>query len=250
MDDNEIRIADPAFGQIRIGSRSGGKNLFMVDYPQGHYINLEISLATLYRRGAADWVHANKEIISVSLSEVQFARLITSTNTEGVPCTLERYRDPQTGEWQNPKLPDKHGASTETFAEDVKARAKASAEGLKSALATVEALIKTPGSIRKGDLEPLRDALYHANMQLGSNLPYVVECAENAINVAAESGKAEIEAHADYVLDRIGRQALGAHLAAALAGGADPKDIGRLAIEAVDKQNLGVRVLTPPDEGV
>jgi len=231
---DETRIEHEAFGKISLSRVSGEANLFMVDYPQGHFVTLTVKGARLGRRGASDYVYSQEMICELSLSEVQFARLISSMNTDGVPCTLNYYTDPKTGKFIAPKLPEKHAADKETYVDDVKNRAKATATGVNDALAQVETLLKTPGSIRKGDLENIRELLYHANMQLDANLPYVVESAEEAIETASESAKGEIEAHAAFVLDRLGREALGERLEQALAAGVDPSAIGEIVARSLD----------------
>lgn len=237
MTDDVENTKHPAFGKIRIAHVSGRSNLFMVDYPQQHFIELKISTAGLRRELSNDWVFADREIVTIHLSEVQFARLISTPNTEGVPCTLDYYRDPLTGVEQNPKVPEKHIADHKTFSGEIDVKAKEAAAKVKTALAECERLL-AGGPVKKGDLSKLKDLLYHANMDIAENTSFVAQKAEEAIEIAVESAKAEVDAHIDYAMARLGERALGDRLTAALEAGFDPKTFGRNLADAVTEKAL------------
>lgn len=223
------KVEHPAFGMIAT-SRSSvggeGANLFMVDYPQGHTIRLTISQATLNKRGARDNVFPEREIIVAEMSEVQWARMIASPNTSGVPCTLSRYIDPLTREYMTPRLPDRHIADTETFVDDVKKRGTKAMEGIAEARDKLAAIL-SGGALRKGELQEVLQLLDHAQMGVTRNLAYAVETAEEAIHTAVESAKAEVDAHVDFAMMKLGERALGDRLAQALEAGEDIAAIGR-----------------------
>lgn len=233
MSDENTKTTDhSAFGQIAVSHISGQGNLFMVDYPQSHFMRLRISTASLKRTLSNDWVYADREIIEVDMSEVQWARLISAPNTTGVPCTLHHYRDPVTGEHTRPQMPDEHAASAEVFAAEVKKDAQVAARNIKTALEYLETLQKG-GPVKKSDLAKLHNLLYHANMELAENLAFVVQQAEEAIQTATEHGKAEVDAHIDYALSRLGERALGERLQAAIDQGVDVRAIGASVAKAV-----------------
>lgn len=121
MKDRE-EIEHPAFGMIHASRISGQRNLFMVDYPQGHFVRLTIAPATLIRDLSNDWVHSRAyPLIEVDLSEVQWARMISSMNTTGVPCTLNQYADPKHpgNVEERPKMPENHVGKAPTFKREV-----------------------------------------------------------------------------------------------------------------------------------
>lgn len=219
------------FGNISAMRVSGEQNLFMVDYPQGHFIALEISGADLRHSGATDRVMPKEAIIRVALSEVQWARMISSMNSGGVPCTLQRYYEPATGAFLTPKLPEKHAADIATFKDNVKARVQKATAGVRQAEKALEEIMKGP--LRKGDLAQVQEMLRAAGQQMESNVPYVVETAEENIDTAVGHAKAEVDAHVDYAMQRLGERALGARLQQALAGGVNVSEIGRNVIQAL-----------------
>lgn len=80
----------PAFGMCRVNrvSSTPGKSLFQSDLQHREYIQLTVSTAERKRDLKHDWVHAKKTVIEVAMSLAQFASMVTSAGTEGVPVTI------------------------------------------------------------------------------------------------------------------------------------------------------------------
>src|SRR5579871_4276223 len=80
----------PAFGMCRISriSASPGRTLFQSDLQHREYIQLTITEAERRRELKQDWVHPRKIIAQIDMSMAQFASLVTSAGTEGVPVTI------------------------------------------------------------------------------------------------------------------------------------------------------------------
>ena len=207
MSNERTYVKNKAFGLISAGRVSGNQNLFMVDYPQDHYIRLTVSNAILHREYSNDFTYEEGAIVEIYLSEVQWARLLSSMNSQGVPCTLRRYRG-EDGEYIDPKMPDSHVGKTETFLKEVQETADDAAKALVDAIAAVNTALEGK-TIKKGDMESIKELLRKAKQELDANLPFVVKQAEEAIETAIEAGKAEISAHAEFALVKVGERALG-----------------------------------------
>lgn len=87
--------AHPAYGMIgatRVSHSPPGKALFDSDVQHQHYVVLRIDRATRRRDLHRDWVHSSGfgKIVEVAMSEAQWASMISSMNTSGVPCTIQR----------------------------------------------------------------------------------------------------------------------------------------------------------------
>lgn len=201
-------VEHPAFGMIRAGRVTGRANLFMVDYPQDHYITLTISQADLRRDLSRDWVHAKRfPLVEISLSEVQWARLVSSLNTEGVPCTLTHYAKPKSAEFERPKMPENHIGKAPTLKKEVQEAGRKAAESVNEALKDLDAML-SGGPVKKGDLKLARDKVWQAARKLSDSIPYTVSQAEEAIETAVESAKAELSAYAEHTMQRLGRMAI------------------------------------------
>lgn len=223
----------PAFGIVELSRLSGGgDNLFMVDYPTGGSIALTISTARLNRNLANDRVFQEREITRIEMSEVQWARLVSSMNTQGVPVTLRRYSDPVTGDFMAPQMPDRHAGNIDTFRKEIEGKADRATRELKEAHDRLAEILKGP--LRKGDLVEVLDLLRSARGAATNGLPFVAEQAHEAIDTAAEHAKAEIDAHIDHAMQRLGERALGSHLHAALESGVDISEVGRTVLQALN----------------
>lgn len=225
------QLESAAYGQMRVARISGRADLFQVDYPQEHFIELVISTAHVTRRGGVDHTMADREVTKVWLSEVQWARMIASPNTEGVACTLRQYRDPLTGEFKTPLLPPEHVADADTFKDEVKRKASLALESMNEARTRLYEIMKGP--LRKGDLQEVIELLEKANREGVANLPYVAESAAEKIDEAAENAKTEIGAFLDFAMTKLGERALGDRLAQALADGRDIRGIGQMIADNV-----------------
>lgn len=207
--DNDGYIKHDAFGQISASRITGHRDLFQADFPTGHFIRIKISKAQAKRDLSSDWIYASSQdtVAEVDLSEVQWAQLLCSMNTTGVSCTLNRYRDPKTGELLMPELPPNHTANADTFRNEVKVKAREAAKDIGGVADKIRELLKAP-TIKKGDLTEVLKTLSMAHQELASNLPYVVERAMETISEAVDKGKAEINAHQAFITAQAGQVAL------------------------------------------
>lgn len=214
-----------AFGVCEVSRFSGAKNMFMVNHEQGHGIALTISTATLTRRSGTDSVMQDRELIRIEMSEVQWARMLSSMNAGGTPVTLTRYLHPQSGEFITPQLPDKHAATMDTFREEITAKAHDSMDALKQARERLGEIMKGP--LRKGDLAEVEELLRIANAKATDSLPWVAKRAHESIETATEHSKQSFDSYVDFAMQRLGERALGGQLMLALDRGVDPADVGR-----------------------
>ncbi|UTC28258.1 hypothetical protein GURKE_02270 [Brevundimonas phage vB_BpoS-Gurke] len=240
-------IDHPSFGMITLSRFSGHSDLFMVDYPQGHAIALEIDTARLLKHDTRENVYTARQIIRIEMSEVQFARLMSSPNTGGVLCTLVRYRDPLTGDYLTPRPPERHINDDDTYREAISKRAAKASEKVSQARKTLEEMLEGK-TVRKGDLADALEALKTAEREFNANLPYVAEAAHEAISTMSENAKSEIDAHIDVAMQRLGERALGSRLDAMLESGVDTRSVGQAVLQALNPPKPQVEP-EPQDEG-
>ena len=86
-----IQYNHPAFGAISASRVTGGSIvLHGSDFQHNGYVEVRISHADFTRDLNRDWHHTGKEIVSVMLSEAQWATFVSSLNTaSGTPCTID-----------------------------------------------------------------------------------------------------------------------------------------------------------------
>lgn len=91
VEDEHGDEAHPAFGMIsahRIRA-TPGRVLFDSDIRHNEFIQIELSTATRKRDLKHDWIHPHRAVFKVALSLAQFASFVSSTDTQGVPATIE-----------------------------------------------------------------------------------------------------------------------------------------------------------------
>lgn len=101
----------PAFGLVQVnrvsaggvaGGVGGGVSLFDSELKHNHFIQITFSRATRARDLNRDWIHGgSKMLFKASVSEAQWAQMISSLNTSGTPCTIEATET----DWNVPEIP-------------------------------------------------------------------------------------------------------------------------------------------------
>lgn len=81
------------YGMIQVHrTNSTGSHLVGSDIEHQQYVTLKISKAIYERNLKNDWWFDRDNIIEVSMTLSQWAEFISSPNTSGVPCTLDRIQ--------------------------------------------------------------------------------------------------------------------------------------------------------------
>lgn len=82
-------IKHPAFGQIGVSRCQGGAVLYGSDFVHHAFMELTIRQSELHRTVARDWHHGHSDLLTVRMSESQWAAMLSSPNVgTGTPCTI------------------------------------------------------------------------------------------------------------------------------------------------------------------
>jgi hypothetical protein len=192
-----------SFGMVGLSrvSCNPPDNLFGSSIKHGTYIELSIKRAEYHRDLSRDWFFARDEIVSVKLGPSQFCDLITNMNVgEGVPCTLNYVMREK---MQDVPIEDKRVQFRNEFDKDM----EGIASRLDRAVAKLEELKKSK-TIKKGDIESLRDMVLMARQDIKSNVPFVNNSFAEQMDKTVTEAKAEVEAFATHMVMRTGIAAL------------------------------------------
>lgn len=203
----------PAFATASIARVSGSASLFQSSVKHQHFIEMNIQRACVHRHRNQDRVHTNTNpIISIAMSEAQWATLISSINMgNGVPCTL--LRAPAEDTPINTCPPIESFSVKAAFREEVKQFTSELVEDGRQALKKLDRVL-AGGTVRKGDLKEIRDLIVRAFNNIGSNAAFIHAQFDEAMEDAVQQGKAEIDGYLADKLAKMGLQGL-AHVAAA-----------------------------------
>ena len=195
--DSEGEETHPAFGMASISriTATPGAVLFDSDLRHGQYIELRISEATRRRDLKQDWIFANRQIISINMSMAQWASLIASPNTEGIPVTIASHGNiPVPGIPHQPRLAvtmnEAHNAAEEAFG------------SIRKAMSVYQAALdcKQPAKQRNAALAGLTAAIRNAT----ANVDYAGQKFSEHAEEVVERSRADIEAMVTRHAERLG----------------------------------------------
>jgi len=224
--DGEVET-HPAYGMIGIARIQGHFKLHgSALESHGACIRLEIQTAERNTHLEQDWHHARQSLITVYLSQAQFAEFITTPNIgDGVPCTIARIN--------NVGVPSiamttktEAGKVMDSFKDDqVEIIRK-----LRIKLDEANAILDKKGAINKGDRAVIRKLLEYIFQEVQANRPFVLKQFQRAAEKVVVASKAEVEAFTTMALHKLGLSKL--HELYALS---TPKKVRRKAISEGDK---------------
>lgn len=187
----------PAYGMIRASrvNNSPGSVLFDSDLQHQQSVVLTISRATRKRQLNRDWVHSDKDLIEVEMSEAQWASFVSSMNTSGVPCTLRRTEN----EIKVPGL--LHAPRLAESAAEVHSAAETAFEEIQKALEAYEAALssKAPAKERSALLNDLHWAIKNAVPNVDYAGKSLAGYVENVVQKARADLEAMVARHADHL---------------------------------------------------
>jgi len=169
----------PAFGMLSVNrvTSSHGISLFQSDLAHRSTIRITLETASRTRDLNHDWVHGEKHLVEVEMSLAQWASVVSSIDTSGVPVTIRA-------------LPGDHNIDGIPFAPrmaeslaEVRAATARSFSRIQEALKKYEETPNSPVAAKRAALRQLH---------------YAVEGTEGTLTFAAES----MEAHAENVVQK------------------------------------------------
>jgi len=197
------RETHPSYGLVgfcRVKS-SEGVNLFGSSIPHNELIELTIKQAVKERILNHDFVAGREHIVTVTLSQVQFAELVSTFNTgDGVCCTISRRsgREVEDCPADNPR--EKVQREFELHLKDtVEFSAKAQKE--------IAEILKKK-SVTTADRQRINSILDKIVMDSGANTSYIQKQFQDIVDKTVVEAKGEMEAFFDRKIHSMGLDAL------------------------------------------
>lgn len=178
----------PAYGVMRVSRVTGGDcRLFGSKIQHSNWMSIEISTASVERNLSQDWIYPRNVVVSVEMSEAQWATLVSSPGVgSGVPCTIKAtLAGPMVRVEPMPDPEPEHDAARREFA----AR-----------------MDSAPGPVKKADLNRIYNLLQHLT-NLKSNMRFAKEQFDRALEQSIEAAKADLDAHITMTAQRLGMDA-------------------------------------------
>jgi hypothetical protein len=207
-----IKETHPSYGTISISHVYGQVPLFNSDIQHNHFVEITVQEASKYIDGDREIVMGHgKSLVRVWLSAAQFAELITTPNRgSGTPCTIRHAQgDPQwnTRFGDRPEAP-KPQPFADRFKDEGKRRAQLMNEHMHYAKSLVDKLVDGTEKPTKANLKDVAQRLAQSMQEIQSNLPYVMECMEEATEKRMQNAVTEFESYVGTRLRTMGLEHL------------------------------------------
>jgi hypothetical protein len=191
----------PSFGLVAISRvQSTGRPLFESPFRHQHFITLSISRARRQRTDLHDnFIMADEEIVEVSMSEVQFAAMVTTMNMgQGVPCTISHVDGKIVTE-----PPDDR--TKQTFEKE---GAEHFADLIKMAQELEKLTNMKPSDMKAPERERMRFLALKVQQGLTSGREFFHKQFQETMDKVVGAAKAEIQAHVTHVIHAAGLKAI------------------------------------------
>lgn len=143
-------------------------------------------------------LYPKDEVVRLELSESQFARMIASVNIgTGIPCTLSSV--------MREKMDPPEPRDTETlFKQEAGVALNEAVDRIESLEEMAEEKLSGGGGyMSNSDREALLKEICQTKQQLKSNVPFVLDMLEEAVEKTVDKAKADIESFAGRQADRL-----------------------------------------------
>ena len=185
----EKKYNHPSYGLIKFNKVTGSQSCFMSDVNLGGYISLTVKKSQLNRNFSEYWVFPQEEVLRLRLSYHQFAELITNLNNGvGIPCTLEWIAGE--GKVEKYEAPPDERTQFETELKDKLNNALCKLKELNTQIAE----LKNKGKANKGELIQLSGLINSVSTELKSNIPFVEQLFQEALDQRVANVKVETSA--------------------------------------------------------
>ncbi len=190
----------PSYGCIQVNHVSGKGHLFGSEVEHLHFLSLEIYEAELHVRPPREDTFPTRRLIRVSMTEAQFAQMITTPNyRSGVPCTINDC----SADVDQPWLTSYHGRPNPPMPEPYHQRYKTAMgetaddiiKFVKEAKDSADALVDGNDKPTKANLKELQNKLYMALMNIEKNMPYVMNEMDEGIEKRMAKAVNEFETY-------------------------------------------------------
>lgn len=195
----------PSYGMLQISKPQGGhRALFGSSVMHSSTIRMSIHPGQIARDINTDWFYAESApFIEIELSPAQFAEAITGMNSGmGTPCTIRKIKGQD-------RIPDCEFTDKKMqFVQEFEQKARKIADQLNDISAGVEDMLNNKKSITKGDRKEILNMISKLRMEVGANMPFVMECFNEQVEKTITEAKSEVDAFITGKIHELGVQAL------------------------------------------
>lgn len=202
-----VKTSHPSYGTLAFSRRNGGSvSLFGSSIEHRDTIAMTLYHANITRGLHYDSIYGNKKIVEVEMSYSQFAEAITSMNmASGIPVTI-RWTE------KDGRIPECDFVSKrEQFADEFKEKRQSVTMDAQQIIKDVAELFEQKKTLTKADKQEILKKLNNLNMEIGSNMDFIVDQFNEQMDKTVMEAKGEIESFCQNKINSIASAALVEH---------------------------------------
>lgn len=195
------QYSHPSYGLIRVNRCQGSQQHFGSDVDASTSMRLTISEANVTHNLGRSWYHDNKMVTEVNMTAVQYAEMISSPNTQGVPCTITYRNDIGHITYRPP---------TDQI-DMIEAEVKQCFDKAKQKNAAVQDEVKElfqKKSLNKNDKEVILNLIRGLSNDITNSLPFYLDSADEILERKVMEAKTEAEAYMEHLRVQVGEYVL------------------------------------------
>jgi len=192
-----------SYGMIGLSRRTSSYStpMFGSSIQHKEYIVLTIHDANIKRGLSSDWIHANKKVAEINMSQEQFTQMITSFGMgDGVPCTLKHVNG------KTIKSPP-YQSKRDQFQNEFNERMKELKEDVQRLIEDSLQILENKKTLNKADRKHILDAIKRLTQEIGSNVPFVSKQFGEQMDKTVSEAKGDIEAFFSQKVTSLGLDA-------------------------------------------
>lgn len=201
--DGEVTYSHPSYGMIKVSHFSGGKGeLFGSEIKSSGGVCFTISEAQVTQSLSTNWYFDKEVITEVEMTSVQYAELISKPNCQGQPCTIRHRSDMGRIVYKGIDTKVQYAES------EVNDKLETLKSTVKSLTREHSAILNQKGALKKADKEAATKLVERIDQILNGGMDFYLKSVREALDYAKVEAKADIEASAAAMINRLGTEVL------------------------------------------
>ena len=201
---DETKEEHPSYGMIDIArvTTTPKQPLFGSSILHGELIALRIKHAEVDRHLNRHWYFGRNEIVEVWMSYSQFTQAIMSMNTSGVPVTIKHIYNKSVEQKEDLKN------TKELFSKEFQSQLNKTLRQSHDMIDKINNICNSPNPIKKSERQELRSLADSININLKSNLKFILQSFEEQMNETITEATGEIESFFENKIRSLGIESL------------------------------------------
>lgn len=202
--DGSTEYKHPSHGMVRVSryTGGGGADHHGSSIAMDGGVTLKVSKCSTRVDLGRNWYYAYQTVTEIDMTHTQYAELISTPNTQGVPCTLKYTQE--AGHIKYAPIP----TMVESTEEEIDKRLQGVKDHLNKIERDAEDILSKKGALNKSDKASLMSLITSLHRELNSSIPYYEKCVKENLDKMRMEAQIEIESNMYSAINKLGLDAI------------------------------------------